>query len=106
MVEATISLSPDLWAVMALARLSATNAVKRQLQAQGVKLHYISAKEMRELVDTYLAQHRADLIAQAAEIIATSPRFARWRRAKVKINAQMQTPPKSTTSVLQMLGAK
>jgi len=78
MAEATASLSPnlDLWAVMALARLSATKAVKRQLQAQGVKLHYTSAKEMRALADTYLAKHRANLIAQTAEVVASSRRFA------------------------------
>ena len=108
MAEATTSLSPniDLWAVMALARLSATKAVKRELQAQGVRLHYISSKEMRELADTYLAQHRADLIAQAAEIVATSPRFARWRRAKLSINAQTAKPCSSSTISVQKLGAK
>jgi len=106
MVEATISLSPDLWAVMALARLSATNAVKRQLQAQGVKLHYVSAKEVRELADTYLAQHRADLIAQAAEVVATSPRFARWRRAKLKTYASQPDPCSKTINSVQKSGAE
>ena len=60
--------------------------MKRQLQAQGIKLYSLSAKDIRVLANDYLAQHRTKLVAEAKQIIATSPI--------------------STTSSVQMLGAK
>jgi hypothetical protein len=82
--------------------------VKRQLQAQGIKPHSLSAKEIRVLADDYLAQHRERFIADARQIIATSPLFERWRWpvANIASNAQSKIEPISTTSTVQMSGAK
>ena len=66
-------------AVVTLARQAARKAVKRQLQAQGIKLYSLSMKEISTLADDYLAQHSARLVADAKQIIATSPLFASWR---------------------------
>jgi hypothetical protein len=47
-------------------------------------------------------------MAEAAEAIATWPGFERWRvpDANISNNAQKQSEPKSTTSALQISGAK
>lgn len=74
-------------AVATLARQAAIKAVKRQLQAQGVKLYSLSAKDIRALADVYLAQHREQLVAEAKQIVATSPLFAQWRLAAYPMQA-------------------
>ena len=95
-------------AVATLARQAAMKAVKRQLQAQGIKLHALSAKDIRVLADDYLAQHRERLIVEAKQIIATSPLFAPWRLpgANINSNAQTENEPKSTSSAVQNSGAQ
>jgi uroporphyrinogen-III synthase len=70
--------------IMTLARQAAIKAVKRRLQAQGLKPQHIPAKEIRALAEEYLQQHRARLMAEAAELIATSPAFERWRCATLE----------------------
>jgi hypothetical protein len=95
-------------AVVTLALFRAKNAVKGQLHAQGIKLASVSARELHYLADDYLDQHRARLIAEAEEAIATSPYFARWRLpvAKLSSDAQTTSEPKSITSVVQNSGAE
>lgn len=94
-------------AVVTLARQAARKAVKRQLQAQGIKLYSLSMKEISTLADDYLAQHSARLVADAKQIIAASPLFASYRvGAELTTNAQKENEPKSTTSAVQMSGAK
>lgn len=56
------------------------------------------------LTDYYLNQHRVQLMAVAAEAIATWPGFARWRLpvcVNVASDAQKQNEPKSTASTVQ-----
>jgi hypothetical protein len=88
MAQATRSLSPKLalermqrhrHAVITLAVHSATKAVKRRLRAQGIRLHEVTAKDIRIRAEAYFEVHRAELIAQAERAIATWPGFARWR---------------------------
>jgi hypothetical protein len=93
-------------AVAVLAHRSAKKAVVAQLRAQGLKPQHYSAREIAILADDYLAQHRARLIVDAEQIIATSPYFARWRCAELNNDAQTQKPHKSITSTVQMSGAK
>jgi HEPN domain-containing protein len=95
-------------AVATLARQAARKAVKRQLQAQGIKPYSLSVKEIRALADDYLAQHREQLVAEAKQIIATSPLFERWRWpvANISSDAPNQTEPNSMGSAVQMSGAK
>jgi hypothetical protein len=88
MTEATANLSPNRATqrilrhrsvVMTLARMQAKKAVLLELRAQGLKPQHFSAREIAVLADYYLNQHRAELVGEAAEAIATWPGFARWR---------------------------
>ena len=116
-VMATRSLSPKQiqertqqhrQAVMVLARRCARKAVERQLQEQGLKPRYMALREINLFAQDYLAQHREQLRAEAEHAIATWPGFARWRLpcADIKTNAQTPSEPISTTSALQISGAK
>jgi hypothetical protein len=60
-----------------------------------------SARQISHLAEDYLAQHGERLRAEAEQVIATSPLFAYLR-----INAQTEKPRISTTSTLQISGAK
>ena len=94
-------------AVAVLARQAAIKAVKRQLQAQGIKPYSLSIREIRALADDYLAEHRERLVADAKQIIATSPLFASYRvGAELASDAQSKIEPISITSTVQMSGAK
>ena len=94
--------------VIVLARQSARKAIKAQLRAEGLKLSQFSAKDISIRADAYFDVHRERLIAETEQIIATSPYFARWRLPSANITtvAQSENEPKSTTSAVQMSGAK
>ena len=62
-----------------LARMRAKKSVLLALRAQGFKPQHFSVREIAVLADYYLNQHRAKLMAEAAEAIATWPGFAQWR---------------------------
>ena len=115
---ATRSLSPNQIAqklrehrqcVIVLAHQSARKAIKAQLRAEGLKLSQFSAKDISIRADAYFDVHRERLIAEAEQIVATSPYFERWRLpdgANIESDAQTQTQPISTTSAVQISGAK
>ena len=95
--------------VIVLARQSARKAIKAQLRAEGLKLSQFSAKDISIRAEAYFDVHRERLIAEAEQIVATSPYFARWRLpdcSNIETNAQSEKPPISTTSPLQISGAK
>jgi hypothetical protein len=88
MTEATAIVSPNREtqrmlrhrsAVMTLARMRAKKSVLLALRAQGFKPQHFSVREIVVLTDYYLNQHRARLIAEAEEAIATWPGSAQWR---------------------------
>jgi hypothetical protein len=88
MTEASAILSPNREtqrmlrhrsAVMTLARMRAKKAVSLALRAEGLKPQDFSARDIGVLTDYYVNQHRAKLMAEAAEAIATWPGFAPWR---------------------------
>jgi sirohydrochlorin ferrochelatase len=56
-----------------LARRAAIKAVKAQLQARGVRLSYISARDIRAFADAYFAEHRQTLIEKTMVIVSESP---------------------------------
>jgi hypothetical protein len=56
-------------AVVVLAWRSAKEAVKLKLRAQGLKLQQFSARDITVLAEEYLAEHRAQLIHEAREIV-------------------------------------
>ena len=117
MAGAAVNLSPNVAtqrllrhrsAVMTLARVRAKKAVLVALRAQGLRPQHFSAREIAVLAEYYLNQHRAELVGEATEAIATWPGFARWRlpSANIQTNAQSESEPKSMTSVVQMSGAR
>ena len=79
MAEATQRLQQDkIRASMSLATHTlalqrAMNLTKRQLQAQGLKPNHFSLRDLRVRAEAYLADHRAELVAEAKEIVE------RWR---------------------------
>jgi len=93
---------------MMLARSAAAKVIKARLREQGVRLTLVKPKDINALAYPYLAEHRAQLIAEAEHIIATSPHFKAWRLpcAEISSDAQTKTQPISTTSAVQKLGAK
>jgi hypothetical protein len=66
-------------AVIALAHQRAKRRVQASIRAKGQRLGDFSAREIALLAEDYLAQHRAELVAEAEHAIATWPGFARWR---------------------------
>ena len=94
-------------AVMVLARRSARKAIEAKLKGQGVRVSFVPPCEIMTLTNDYLAKHRAFFVVEAKQAIATRRGFKRWRLPDcVKINAQTEKQPISTTSVVQKLGAK
>jgi hypothetical protein len=91
---------------MTLARMRAKEAVLLALRAQGLKPQHFSVREVGVLTDYYVNQHRARLMAEAAEDIATWPEFVRWRCAELRTNAQEENEPNSITSAVQISGAQ
>jgi hypothetical protein len=82
-------------AIATLARREAVKAAKRQLQRQGVRPAHVPAREIGALADTYLAEHRTQLIAEARAFCA-----------KLTSDAQRAKPRKSITSAVQISGAE
>jgi len=78
--------------------MRAKKIVQAQIRAKGQRIADFKAREISHLAEDYLAQHGERLRAEAAHTIATSPGFARWRRAELTTDAQKQSEPKSTTS--------
>jgi hypothetical protein len=56
----------------------ARKAARDELRRKGFKVSDYTAAEITTLARTYLDAHRAELIAQAKEVIRTSPLFAQW----------------------------
>ena len=106
MAEGNSSLSPKRaaermrqhrYAVFVLAMQRAKKSVLAQLRAQGLKPAQFSAREINLMAKAELERNRARLVAEAEEIVATSPRFARWR---------CENAPKSMSSAVQNSGAQ
>ncbi len=58
-----------------LARQAAIKAIKRQLQAQGLRLAQFSARDIHIRADAYFEAHRQMLIAEAMETVQRSPQL-------------------------------
>ena len=88
-------------AVRVLALMRAKKAVQAQIRAKGQRISDYSAKAINHLAEAELECNRTRLIAEAEQVIAASPLFAYLNKS-----AQTERQPKSTTSTLQILGAK
>jgi hypothetical protein len=74
-----------------LARRAAIKAVKAQLRARGVRLSYISARDIRACADAYLAQHQQKLIAEAMETVRLVPQLRTlYEREQRKLRRNQQ----------------
>jgi len=91
-------------AVMTLARLAAKRAVQEQLRTQGVRVSLVPFAEILRQAKEYLDAH-PELYQQALER-AKRMGYADPRCSNVSSDAQTQEQPKSTTSTLQISGAK
>ena len=96
-----------------LARQKAIKAIKRQLQARGIRITDVTARDIHIWADAYLAAHRQELIEQAIEMVSSSQelrklyeREQRQLRANLSNNAQKENEPKSITSTVQISGAE
>ena len=60
--------------IMALARLAAIKAVKRDLQAQGIKTAHVERRIITEAANAYLTQY-PELVTGAADTVRKVPQF-------------------------------
>ena len=94
-------------AIRCLAMYAAKRMIKDEIRARGLRVSAFTARQLTELAELYFAANKAQLIHDSQRAIDAWPEFARWRAsAKLITNAQTQTQPNSTTSAVQMLGAK
>ena len=63
-----------------LARQAAINAIKSELQRQGVRVHSVPMRDIQIAADELLAVH-PDLVAQAAQRVAAQPEKCLPKRA-------------------------
>jgi hypothetical protein len=84
-------------AARVLAQLRARQAVKRELQKQGLKVSHYSAREITSWAQVYLDDHSAELIPDALEQArrmilsgAMGKRAQRALSAKLESDAQTQ----------------
>jgi hypothetical protein len=91
-------------AVLIFARLAAKRAVQDNLRAQGVRVSLFPIAELMRQAGEYLAAHPE--LYQLALERARRLGYIDPRCANLKTNAQSQNEPKSTTSAVQISGAK
>ena len=91
-------------AVMLFARLAAKRAVQDEMRAQGVRVSLVPPAEVMRQAREYLYTH-PELYQQALER-AKRMGYIDPLSANLKTNAQTPSEPKSTTSALQISGAK
>jgi hypothetical protein len=65
--------------------MQAKKAVVAQIRAQGRKLHHFSAKDLARLAEAELERNRAELVAEAIEVVNTSPFFSQWSNTERQI---------------------
>lgn len=92
-------------AVIQLARLAAKRAVKEEMRAQGIRLTLVFPATITEKANEYLSAHRERLFDEARER-AKRLGYVDPFCADIETNAQNEKQPKSTTSAVQISGAK
>jgi hypothetical protein len=66
------------FAIGVLAKYEAIKLVKRDMKSRGVKLSYVSPRDIRIVAQEYLAAH-PELLTQAERLIASEPIFREFR---------------------------
>jgi hypothetical protein len=72
-----------------VARLAAIKAVKQQMKDAGLKPAWIEMKVITAQADAYLAEHRDELLDEAAETIARWPPFRKIAEQEAKRRRRM-----------------
>jgi hypothetical protein len=88
-------------AVMQFARLAAKRAVQEALRAQGVRVSLFPHAELMRQAGEYLANH-----PELYQLALERANKLGYVGANLKTNAQTPSEPISTTSALQISGAK
>ena len=92
------------------ARKQAKEEMRRQYGSS--KLREYTPAQIKALAGMWIELHWDELFVDAKRMIASSPELQRMEareqraRAKLRSDAQTNTQPKSTTSAVQMSGAK
>ena len=83
--------------IVGVARFKAAKAVKRQMQAAGLKPTHIEMRIITAAANDYLDQHRDELIEEAVETIARVPAFRKIAEQEAKRRRKLYqiTPPKA-----------
>jgi hypothetical protein len=96
-----------------LARFRARQALKDQLRKQGLKVSHYAARDITAMAREYLSEHRSELLPPAIETIERwtlagklGKRARRALCAELSNDAQATEPSNSTTSTVQISGAK
>ena len=92
-------------AVIIISKMRARQAIKDQIRARGDKVSNHSHRDICVMADDWLAQHKDEIIPKAVADCLTFPEFSPWR-SELESYAQIQKPQISTTSTLQISGAK
>ena len=71
-------------ATMTIARYLARNAVKQDLQAQGVKLSQVRHCIIIQEANRYVDQYRDELVVEARRMIARSPELRKMAEQEAK----------------------
>ena len=96
-------------AVKTLARLAAKRAVQAKLRDQGVRITTYPYAELMRQAHEYLSSHPELYVAaheRAKRMLAEGVFGKRAQRAYLNNSAQSQNEPKSTTSVVRILGSE
>ena len=91
-------------AVIQFARMAAKRAVQDKMRAQGIRLTLVFPAEIMRQAREYLDTHPE--LYQLALERANKLGYVDPLSADITTNAQKQSEPKSTTSALQISGAK
>jgi hypothetical protein len=75
---------------MAMVRYLARKAVKRQLQAAGLKVSHVEMRVIAAQANEYVAQHRERLLIEATEFIARSPGLRKMAEAEERRRSRPQ----------------
>jgi hypothetical protein len=78
-------------AIAVIARRAAIRETKAEMQRRGVKPAYVPYREIVAAANEYAAQHRAELIAEAKQIVAKWEAEGFFGRAKLKTFDQRAT---------------
>jgi hypothetical protein len=86
---------------MVMVRFLAVKAIKRQLQAAGLRANHVEMRLITAQANDYVEQHRETLLIEATELIARVPELRKMSEREDRRRKLYQiTPPKSARPTL------